>query len=99
MFVTHSTSARERSGIADVAPPLTVCEAFQRTAAIDLDAIALRPPRDAQTITWRQYADQVQQVAAGLAGLGVGRGDTVSLMMPNRIEFYPLEVEIGRAHV
>ena len=97
MFVTHSTSARERSSIADVAPPLTVCEAFQRTAAIDPDAIALRTPRDAQTITWRQYADQVQQVAAGLAGLGVGRGDTVSLMMANRIEFYPLEV--GAQHL
>src|SRR5882757_7109293 len=97
MFVTHSTSARERSSIADVAPPLTICEAFQRTAAIDPDAIALRTPRDAQTITWRQYADQVQQVAAGLAGLGVGRGDTVSLMMANRIEFYPLEV--GAQHL
>ena len=40
--MTHSTSARERSSIADVTPPLTVCEAFQRTAAIDPDAIALK---------------------------------------------------------
>lgn len=54
-------------------------------------------PGDAQTITWRQYADQVHQIAAGLAGLGVGRGDTVSLMMANRIEFYPLEV--GAQHL
>ncbi|MFD6199216.1 fatty acid--CoA ligase FadD11 [Mycobacteriaceae bacterium NPDC060252] len=81
----------------DVAPPPTVCEAFQRTAAIDPDAIALRTPRDTQTITWRQYANQVHQAAAGLAGLGVGRGDTVSLMMANRIEFYPLEV--GAQHL
>ncbi len=36
-------------------------------------------------------------MAAGLAGLGVGRGDTVSLMMANRVEFYPLE--IGAQHV
>ena len=36
-------------------------------------------------------------MAAGLAGLGVRRGDTVSLMMANRIEFYPLEV--GAQHV
>lgn len=48
-------------------------------------------------MTWGQYADQVQQVAAGLAGLGVGRGDTVSLMMANKIEFYPLEV--GAQHL
>jgi long-chain acyl-CoA synthetase len=77
--------------------PATLCEAFQRTAAIDPDAIALRTPGGAQTLTWRQYADQVRQVAAGLAGLGVRRGDTVSLMMANRVEFYPLEV--GAQHV
>ena len=77
--------------------PATLCEAFQRTAAIDPDAVALRTPGDTQTLTWREYADQVRQVAAGLAGLGVRRGDTVSLMMANRVEFYPLEV--GAQHV
>jgi long-chain acyl-CoA synthetase len=77
--------------------PATLCEAFQRTAAIDPDAVALRTPGGGQTLTWRQYADQVRQVAAGLAGLGVRRGDTVSLMMANRVEFYPLEV--GAQHV
>ncbi len=77
--------------------PATMCEAFQRTAAIDPDAIALRTPGGTQTLTWREYAAQVRQVAAGLAGLGVRRGDTVSLMMANRIEFYPLEV--GAQHV
>ena len=77
--------------------PATLCEAFERTAAIDPDAVALRTPGDTQTLTWREYADQVRQVAAGLAGLGVRRGDTVSLMMANRVEFYPLEV--GAQHV
>ncbi|OBI49675.1 AMP-dependent synthetase [Mycobacterium kyorinense] len=75
----------------------TLPEAFQRTAAIDPDAVALRTPGDTQTMTWREYAAQVRRVAAGLAGLGVRRGDTVSLMMANRIEFYPLEV--GAQHV
>ena len=77
--------------------PATMCEAFRRTAAIDPDAIALRTPGGTQTLTWREYAEQVRKVAAGLAGLGVRRGDTVSLMMANRIEFYPLEV--GAQHV
>ncbi len=77
--------------------PTTMCEAFQRTAAIDPDAIALRTPGGHQTLTWRDYAAQVRRVAAGLAGLGVRRADTVSLMMANRIEFYPLEV--GAQHV
>ena len=77
--------------------PTTLCAAFQRVAAIDPDAVTLRTPGDTQTMTWRQYAADVRRVAAGLAGLGVRRGDTVSLMMANRIEFYPLEV--GAQHL
>lgn len=77
--------------------PSTMCEAFQRTAAINPGAVALRTPGGTQALTWRQYAEMVRQVAAGLVGLGVGRGDTVSLMMANRIEFHPLEV--GAQHV
>src|SRR3984957_6500551 len=77
--------------------PATLCEAFQRTASIDPDAVALRTPGGTQTLTWREYAAQVRKVAAGLAGRGGGRGDTVSLMMGNRIEFYP--VEVGAQHV
>src|SRR5215212_3171315 len=77
--------------------PATLCEAFQRIAAVEPDAVALRTPGNTKTLTWREYAEQVRQVAAGLAGLGVKRGDTVSLMMANRVEFYPLEV--GAQHV
>ena len=77
--------------------PVTLCEAFQRTAAVEPDAVAVRTPGDTQTMTWRQYADQVRRVTAGLAALGVRRGETVSLMMANRIEFYPLDV--GAQHL
>lgn len=77
--------------------PATLCEAFQRTASIDPEAVALRTPGGAQTLTWRELAAQVRKVAAGLAGLDVRRGDTVSLMMANRIEFYP--IEIGAQHL
>jgi long-subunit acyl-CoA synthetase (AMP-forming) len=77
--------------------PTTLCEAFQRTAAIQPDSVALRTPGDTQTLSWRDYGAQVRRVAAGLAGLGVRRGDTVSLMMANRIEFYPLDT--GAQHV
>ncbi len=77
--------------------PATLCEAFQRTAAIDPDAIAIRTVGGTQTLTWREYAAQVRQVAAGLAALGVRPGDTVSLMMGNRIEFYPIDV--GAQHL
>ncbi|OBI26072.1 AMP-dependent synthetase [Mycobacterium sp. E1386] len=77
--------------------PATLCEAFQRSASTDPDAVALRTPGDTQTMTWSELAAQVRKVTAGLAGLGVRRGDTVSLMMANRVEFYPLE--IGAQHL
>ena len=79
------------------ARPDTLCGAFQRTARVCPDAVALRTVGGTQTLTWRDYARQVRDVATGLAALGIGRGDTVSLMMSNRIEFYPLEV--GAQHV
>ncbi|MET9028813.1 fatty acid--CoA ligase FadD11 [Nocardia sp. NPDC004168] len=72
--------------------PNTSCAAFQHSAAIDADAVAVRSIGGGQTLTWRVYAEEVRAVAAGLAALGVGRGDTVALMMGNRVEFYPLEV-------
>lgn len=75
----------------------TLCAAFQYNAAQQPDAVALRSPGDAATLTWREYAEQVRAVAAGLSALGVRRGDTVALMMANRIEFYPLEV--GAQHL
>ncbi|MGH3712464.1 MAG: AMP-dependent synthetase/ligase [Micromonosporaceae bacterium] len=72
--------------------PRTLCEAFQATAARDPDAVALRTPGDAVTVTWRQYADRVRSIAAGLAGLGVGRGDTVGIMLTNRPEFHLVDM-------
>src|SRR3546814_17698680 len=70
----------------------TLCAAFQRVSAVAPDAVALRDIGDARTLTWRAYGEQVRDVAAGLAGIGVGHGDTVALMMSNRIEFYPIAV-------
>ncbi|WP_405137274.1 fatty acid--CoA ligase FadD11 [Nocardia sp. NBC_01388] len=72
--------------------PNTSPAAFQQTAAIDPEAVAVRSVGGEQSLTWREYARQVRAVAGGLQALGVGRGDTVALMMANRVEFYPLEV-------
>ncbi|RDI55427.1 fatty acid--CoA ligase FadD11 [Nocardia mexicana] len=74
--------------------PITSCAAFQRVASIEPDAVAVRSVGGTPALTWREYSDQVRSVAAGLAALGIGRGDTVALMMTNRVEFYPLEVGV-----
>ncbi|GAB2664516.1 AMP-binding protein [Prescottella soli] len=68
--------------------PRTLCEAFQRTAAIHPDAVALRTPGDTVVVTWREYAQRVRRIAAGLAKLGVRHGDTVGIMLTNRPEFH-----------
>ncbi|MEV0251768.1 AMP-dependent synthetase/ligase [Nocardia sp. NPDC050712] len=77
-----------------VAQPATLCAAFQETVRVSPDAVALRTSGDAVTVTWRQYSDRVRAIAAGLAGLGVGRGDTVALMLTNRPEFHLCDTAI-----
>jgi long-chain acyl-CoA synthetase len=69
----------------------TLVHAFQYTAGQRADEIALRNPGDAVSITWREYAGRVERIAAGLAALGVERGDAVGLMLLNRPEFHLLD--------
>lgn len=38
--------------------------------------------------TWAQYAERVARIAAGLAALGVERGDALALLLTNRPEFH-----------
>ncbi|WP_327144267.1 AMP-dependent synthetase/ligase [Nocardia sp. NBC_01327] len=77
-----------------VGRPATMCAAFQETVRRYPDEIALRTSGDAVTLTWRQYADRVRAIAAGLAGLGVGSGDTVAIMLTNRPEFHLCDTAI-----
>jgi long-subunit acyl-CoA synthetase (AMP-forming) len=51
------------------------------------DEVALRTPGNAVRITWREYADRVRHIAAGLDRLGLRHGDTLGLMLTNRPEF------------
>jgi long-subunit acyl-CoA synthetase (AMP-forming) len=65
----------------------SLCEAFQITAAARADQIALRTVDDSVSLTYAEVADRVRRLTAGLAGLGLGRGDTLGLMLLNRPEF------------
>src|SRR4051794_23617627 len=66
----------------------TMCEAFQKTAEAHPDRPALRLKEDEFSCTWSEYAERVRGIASGLAALGVGKGDTVALMLTNRPEFH-----------
>jgi len=79
-----STVVRHRSGVS----VSTLPQAFQETAALQPDSVAIRTPGNEVVVTWRQYADRVQNIATGLAALGVERGHTVGLMLRNRPEFH-----------
>ena len=66
----------------------TVGQAFQATASAFAGAPALRTSDGAVAIDWDGYAQRVREVAAGLAGLGLQRGDTVACWLSNRPEFH-----------
>jgi long-chain acyl-CoA synthetase len=66
----------------------TLCAAFQVTASECPDRVALRTKGDEFTMTWAEYAEKVRALAAGLAALGLKRGDTLALHLTNRPEFH-----------
>jgi long-chain acyl-CoA synthetase len=70
---------------------MTLCEAFQASAARVPERIALRVPGDAG-LTWTDYAAAVERAAGVLAALGVGRGDRVAFLSRNRPELAIAEV-------
>ena len=70
----------------------TLCEAFQPTAAARADQVALRTADDSVSFTYRALAERVRRVAAGLAALGLKRGDTVGIMLTNRPEFHLVDL-------
>ena len=72
----------------------TVCEAFQATAAAHPDRIAIRTRGDETSFTWGEYAERVRALASGLAAGGLGRDDTVALMLVNRPEFHFVDAAV-----
>jgi long-chain acyl-CoA synthetase len=88
----HAAAAVAARPLALDAP--TLVHAFQYTAAQRPDAVALRNPGDAVSLTWREYAQRVERIAAGLAALGVERGDAVGLMLLNRPEFHLVDTAV-----
>ncbi len=70
----------------------TVTEALRRTAANHPEIVAVRTTDDSVSLTWSELLRRVEAVAGGLAKLGVGRGDTVAIMLGNRPEFHIVDM-------
>ncbi|WP_354698868.1 Long-chain-fatty-acid--CoA ligase FadD15 [Paraconexibacter sp. AEG42_29] len=84
-----STAEETRPAPVEAAPAATtMCEAFQATAARFQDQVALSTPDGSVEVTFGEYAARVRQLAGAFAAAGIGRGDTVALLMSNRIEFH-----------
>ena len=60
------------------------------------DSPALRQPAGSGylTLSWNQYLEAVNEIAAGLRSLGIGKGEVVALNSETRLEFYLADLGI-----
>jgi long-chain acyl-CoA synthetase len=69
----------------------TAAGAFQFTANRVPDRPALKTLDGSVELTWGDYNDRVRKTAAGLASLGLKKGDTIAIMLVNRPEFHVVD--------
>jgi long-chain acyl-CoA synthetase len=74
----------------------TVYQVLQEAARVHGDAPALHQPHAGSytTVSWREYVQAAQEIAAGLRALGIGKGDIVALNSETRLEFYLADLGI-----
>ena len=75
----------------------TIHQVLEETARVHGDKAALRQPvppvapateYSYQTLTWREYQQAAEEIAAGLRSLGIGAGEVAALDSETRLEFY-----------
>ena len=90
-----TTAERYASGgeLGELAAP-NLIKAFYATVDKLGDDVAIRTQDDSYSISWNELRDRVHRIAGGLAKLGVGKGDTVALMLNNRPEFIPSDLAV-----
>jgi long-chain acyl-CoA synthetase len=66
----------------------TLCDLFAVAAQERAAQGALRTADGALALSWGGYGERMRGAAAGLAGLGVGRGGAVACWLANRPEFH-----------
>jgi len=62
-------------------------ELLESRTELWLEKVFLFSERDGQQISYQQFDDLVNQTANVLKRVGVEKGDTVSLLLPNRLEY------------
>ena len=78
----------------------TVFRVLEEAAEMYGDAPALHQPyteggkRKLRTLSWVEYKTAVEEIAAGLRTLGIGKGDIVALDSETRLEFYLADLGI-----
>lgn len=80
--------AAERAALDAAVKGKTLCDILARNASTfgDRPALSWKQGSAWSRLSWREYREQVAQVALALHGLGVGAGDCVAIMARNRPE-------------
>ena len=74
----------------------TIPQNLARTVAEHADRDALVSIEQGICLTYAQFADQVDQVARGLMGLGVAKGDRLGIWSPNYAEWVLVQYATAR---
>ena len=74
----------------------TIYRVLEETTLLYGDAPALHQPAGEGyfTLSWAQYLQATQEIAAGLRSLGIAKGDVVALNSETRLEFYLADLGI-----
>jgi long-chain acyl-CoA synthetase len=90
-----ATAPKDPAAAGDVpaaAHAATILEAFEITSAALGDRVAIRTKGDELTLTWTQWRRRARDLAGGLHRLGLGRGDTLAILLGNRPEFHVVDM-------
>jgi long-subunit acyl-CoA synthetase (AMP-forming) len=71
--------------------------AFEASVDRIPDDDAIIDPTREKSLTFSETREMAYRVAGGLASLGIGKGDTVAIMLNNRWEFIP--IDLGAAYL
>ena len=87
---TKTAERHASGGPGSELPVPNLAKAFHASVERLGDAPALR--QGDETMSWNELRKQAAAISGGLAALGFGKGDTVALMLNNRMEFFACDL-------